>query len=121
MAKDSSHDYFSEFLPAIVTYPKSEVSPHAISLVEETIKQLLLLGSSLVVVAANLIVRPNLLHEAENHDHKQDHVDHCVCRETWQAPTDSQVLGLAYNAAPSEGCQQQALDLRHHQQWSNFL
>ncbi len=51
MAMDSSHDCFTEFLPAIVTYPQREVSPHAISLVEEAIKQLLPLGSSLAVAA----------------------------------------------------------------------
>ncbi len=59
MAKDSSNDCFLEFLPAIVTYPQCEVSPHAIRLVKEAIEQLLLLGSSLVVAAANLNVRPD--------------------------------------------------------------
>jgi hypothetical protein len=57
MAMDSSHDCFTKFLPAIVTYPQREVSPHAISLVEEAINQLLPLGSSLAVMAANLNVR----------------------------------------------------------------
>jgi hypothetical protein len=33
MAMDSSYDYFSDFFPAIITYPQPEVSPHAISLV----------------------------------------------------------------------------------------
>ncbi len=74
MAMDSSHDCLLEFLPAIITYPQCEVSPHAISLVKEAIKQLLPLGSSLVVAAANLNVQPDLLHEAENNSHEWDHV-----------------------------------------------
>ncbi len=74
MAMDSSHDCFTEFLPAVVTYPQHEVSPHAISLVEEATKQLLPLGSSLAVVAANLNVQPDLLHEAKNNNHERGHV-----------------------------------------------
>ncbi len=65
---------FLEFLPAIVTYPQCEVSPYAISLVKEAIKQLLPLGSSLAVAAANLNAHPDLLHEAENNNHERGHV-----------------------------------------------
>jgi hypothetical protein len=74
MAMDSSHDCFLEFLPAIVTHPQREVSPHAISLVKEAIKQLLPLGSSLAVAAANLNVQPDLLHEVENNNHERGNI-----------------------------------------------
>jgi hypothetical protein len=75
MAMDIRHDCFLELLPAIVAYPQLEVSPHAISLVKEMIEQLLPLVSSPAVVAANLNVWPDLLHESENYDHEWDHND----------------------------------------------
>jgi hypothetical protein len=55
--------------------PSSPTHPHAIGLVKEAIKQLLPLVSSSVVAAANLNVRPDLLHELENYNHERDHID----------------------------------------------